>query len=124
MDSPIDGEPLKYFQEATFCFLFGLNIASVLLCRAAIELIMEQKLAGDPRFSPWERPYKKGRLEWWIDLGSEYGFLHDGEDDLVETAHEFRRFANRVIHKGTMPNELKTLLMNEQALRSASTTVR
>jgi hypothetical protein len=106
---PIKGELEKYFISATQCYLFGLTVPCVMICRTSFEAALEHQLPHFvPFFDPQKGPDKKGKLEWYVDLGGRFGLFRDRGDDLTHQAHDFRKFSNDVIHEGKIPSEEET----------------
>lgn len=108
VEEPIE-EVNCYLQEATECYLFGLNVACVIICRSALECALERRLQKViPQSALIKTPSNKGRLEWLIDLGAMCSLFKDKGIDITSDAHNFRRFSNSVIHTGKVPKEAET----------------
>jgi hypothetical protein len=109
VEKPIKGELKQILASATQCYLFGLNKPCIMLCRTAFEIALEKQLPQFVRsFGTLKKPDKKGKLEWYIDLGGQCGIFEDDGDDLTGAAHELRRFSNKIVHGTRIPSEDET----------------
>ena len=87
-----------YLAQATRCWLFGLEAASVALSRAALELALREVIRRHPNVEP--PPDKRG---WELtDLIQAAYRLRILDNTLRQMAHEVRLTANGILHGKSM----------------------
>jgi len=99
-----------YLAEATRCWLFGHDTASVALCRAALELALREAI----RRTPNTLPPPSGK-DW--DLNGLIRVARDEKilDDIAKNmAHDVRVAANDILH-GRIPEHVGTQTILEKA---------
>ena len=87
----------RYVNEAMRCYIYGHFLASLLVCRAAIEASLEDRLPATEVLN-----MKEGKLITLIDQAREKGLL-DGA--LQKWAHEVRKLANDAAHLERLVSE-------------------
>ena len=80
----------RYVNEAMRCYIYGHFLASLLVCRAAIEAGLENRLPETE-----VRNIEKDKLMTLIDRARKKGLL---DDALQQWAHEVRKLANAAAH--------------------------
>jgi hypothetical protein len=117
IEYPVPDEVQRYTDEFSRCYIFGRYFASLLTCRAAIELALRDFLA------------RNGRKQQLASIAADE---KDGLFSLIQIAHslnkwkleptldeadEVRRKANAVAHKGELRPELcKTLIIKTRGV--------
>ena len=80
----------RYVNEAMRCYIYGHFLASLLVCRAAIEASLEDRLPATE-----VQNIKGDKLMTLIDLAWKKGLL---DDALLKWTHEVRKLANDAAH--------------------------
>jgi hypothetical protein len=78
-----------YLKEATRCYLFGFNQGTVALCRAAIELALDERLSKAELLPPTN-------LQAKIKLAKDRKLI---DEDAAILAHAVRKAGKTVLHK-------------------------
>ena len=87
----------RYLNEAMRCYIYGQFLASLLVCRAAIEASLEDRLPATE-----VQNIREDKLMTLIDRAWKKGLL---DDALQEWAHEVRKLANDAAHPGRLVRE-------------------
>jgi hypothetical protein len=95
----------SYLQEATRCYIWGFYVASLMLCRSAIEFAIRERLRNHGKSEKLLQleQSREDTLDKLIDLAK--AELHWGLKDSLRAADIVRAEANRAIHREVPPSE-------------------
>jgi hypothetical protein len=95
---PASKEAEAYLEEATYCYVFGLNSACAILCRALLEQILEERLPDEAKLD-WQIQNKSTPLTLrpLINLDKQFRRL---PPDSWAAAESVLQIGNRASHSG------------------------